>query len=79
MSYPSPDNGLVQYAGLEAIETPIGTDLSQSQTTRIIATSVILMILSAVAVLLRFAARKLSKAGLWWDDWTILGAMVQSM
>ena len=62
--------------GLAPLLTPAGEDLTATQAPRIIATSIVLMIISAIAVALRFIARHLSEAGLWWDDWTILGAMV---
>ena len=32
--------------------------------------------LAAVAVFLRFLARILTKASLWWDDWAVLTALV---
>ncbi len=32
--------------------------------------------LAALAVLLRFLARIHTKAGLWWDDWAVLTALV---
>ena len=33
-------------------------------------------ILALIAVCARFAARKMSKAGLWYDDWLIIPTMV---
>jgi hypothetical protein len=33
--------------------------------------------LAAVAVFLRFLARILTKASLWWDDWAVLTALVR--
>ena len=44
----------------------------------IIAISVVIIILSTLAVTFRFWSRMISKAGLWWDDWTILLALVSS-
>lgn len=73
---PNPENGLVQLAGPDGITSPPGTDLSESQTPRIIAASITLISLSTTAVILRLIARKLSRAGFWWDDWAILGALV---
>ena len=32
--------------------------------------------LAFIAVMLRFTARRLSKAGFWYDDWTIIPALV---
>ena len=62
---------------LDALRTPPGTNLGESQGPRIIATCATLIVLSSVAVVLRFVARQLSRAGLWWDDWTILAALVR--
>ncbi|KAI4169093.1 MAG: hypothetical protein LQ343_005956 [Gyalolechia ehrenbergii] len=45
-----------------------GFDLYANQQGRIIATSAALIILTAVFVLLRLLSRRLSRAGLWWDD-----------
>ena len=53
-----------------------GLDLNDSQAPRIIGTCVTLIIISTISVALRFLARRLSRAGLWWDDWTMLGALV---
>lgn len=36
------------------------------------------LVIAAVLVTLRFASRGLSKAGLWWDDWIQLPAIVSS-
>ena len=73
----NPDNGIVeQGGGIFAIISPPGSDLNASQVPRIIAASAILITLSTIAVILRFIARYLSRAGLWWDDWTILLALV---
>ena len=77
IAIPNPDNGIVeQGGGILAIMSPDGSNLSDTQVPRIIATSAVLITLSTIAVLLRFVARYLSKAGLWWDDWTILMALV---
>ena len=54
-----------------------GLNLDDSQGPRVIATSIVLMILASLAVVLRFIARHLSRAGLWWDDWTVLAALVR--
>ena len=42
----------------------------------IIAISTLLIVLPTTAISLRFISRHLSKAGLWWDDWVILLALV---
>lgn len=38
-----------------------------------------LQILSTFVVALRFIARRVSKAGLWWDDWVIVPALVRPL
>ena len=65
--------------GLLPLLTPPapGLNLDASQQPRIIAASVVLIAISTVAVALRFLSRMVSKAGLWWDDWTMLAAMVR--
>ena len=45
---------------------------------QVIGVSVAMIILSTLAVAFRFWSRKISTAGLWWDDWTILLALVSS-
>lgn len=35
-----------------------------------------LQVLSTLVVILRFVARRVAKAGLWWDDWLIVPALV---
>lgn len=73
----NPNNGIVeQGAGIQAILSPPGADLNANQAPTIIATSAVLISLSTIAVILRFIARHLSRAGLWWDDWTILLSLV---
>ena len=53
-----------------------GFDLYADRGPRIMAVNVALIVLSGIAVLLRFMSRILSRAGLWWDDWMILCALV---
>jgi hypothetical protein len=66
--------------GLAPIETPEepGLDLYANQSPRIVAASIALLAIPTVIVALRFVARMLSKAGLWWDDWMVLAALVVS-
>ena len=54
-----------------------GLDINDTQSPRIIGTCITLIVITTAAVALRFLARHLSRAGLWWDDWTILGALVR--
>lgn len=64
--------------GINPILTPDypGLDIHANQEARILAVSVVLIVVSTLSVILRFVARALSKAGLWWDDWCILAALV---
>lgn len=65
--------------GLLPLLTPDypGLDLNANQGPKIIAVSAILIAISTIAVILRFMSRMVSKAGLWWDDWLIVAAMVR--
>lgn len=56
---------------------PAGIDLSADQRPKIVGVLVSTWVLSALAVLLRFAARCLAGAGLWWDDWMVLLSLVR--
>lgn len=65
--------------GLLPLLTPDypGLDLNANQGPKIIAVSAVLIAISTIAVILRFMSRMVSKAGLWWDDWLIVAAMVR--
>jgi len=65
--------------GLLPLLTPDypGLDLNANQGPKIIAVSAVLIAISTIAVILRFISRMVSKAGLWWDDWLIVAAMVR--
>ncbi|MCJ1384101.1 hypothetical protein MMC17_007217 [Xylographa soralifera] len=67
-------------AGLLPLLTPDtpGLDINATEAPKIIAVSVVLIILSTAAVVLRFVSRMMSKAGLWWDDWIIVAALVMT-
>ena len=67
-----------QSKALGALFTPQtpGLDINANASPRIIAVSIVLIVITAVIVTLRFISRWVSKAGMWWDDWTILAAMV---
>ncbi|KAL9100421.1 MAG: hypothetical protein Q9163_004203 [Psora crenata] len=54
------------------------TDLSEDRGPSVVAASIILIILPTVAVGLRFASRWISRAGFWWDDHTIIVALILS-
>ena len=53
------------------------SDLNSSKAPLILGTSTCLMVVSVVAVALRFLSRKLSGAGFWWDDWMCMIALVK--
>lgn len=50
----------------------------QSRTAEVFGGTISLIILASVAVAARLAARKISVAGLWWDDYVIVLALVRS-
>ena len=50
--------------------------LAQSRVGAIYAAVITVSIASTIAVTLRFICRRMVKARLWWDDWTILAALV---
>ena len=50
--------------------------LAQSRVGAIYAAVVTVSIASTIAVTLRFVCRRVMKAHLWWDDWTMLAALV---
>lgn len=52
--------------------------ITEDRGPQVIAVSVAMITLSTFAVAFRCWSRKVSKAGLWWDDWTILLALVSS-
>ena len=56
--------------------TAIPGDIHASKAHLILGVSIALLILSFIAVALRLLARRLSGAGLWWDDWLIIAALV---
>jgi len=43
-----------------------------------VAVDVFLLILATLSIILRVISRKWSKAGLWWDDWLAIAALVCS-
>ena len=48
----------------------------QSRTSGVYGGTISLILVAAIAVCLRLAARKISAANLWWDDWTLVIALV---
>ncbi|RAK78072.1 uncharacterized protein BO72DRAFT_427727 [Aspergillus fijiensis CBS 313.89] len=54
---------------------PTGIDLSADQRPKIVAVLITTWILAFLTVSLRFTARILVKAGLWWDDWVVLSSL----
>lgn len=52
--------------------------ITDDRGSQVVGVSIAMIILSTHAVAFRLWSRKTSKAGLWWDDWTILIALVSS-
>lgn len=55
---------------------PEGMDLTRSTAMADTAAVIVLLVLAAVAVVLRFVARTVQRSGLRMDDWTIILALV---
>ena len=51
-------------------------DLTENRTPQLFTAFIIVYILCAISVALRFASRKVSGNFLWWDDWFTLIAFV---
>ncbi len=47
-----------------------------TRTSKLIGANVVLILLSGIAVALRFWSRKISRVGFWYDDYTILLALL---
>ena len=58
---------------MESTQSPYGDDITWHIYVGTIAT----IIPATLAVILRFIARRVSGAGLWWDDYTIAIALVR--
>ena len=48
----------------------------QSRTPAVYGGTITLITVAAIAVVLRLTARKISAANFWWDDWTLVVALV---
>ena len=48
----------------------------QSRTSGVYGGTISLIIVAAIAVALRLTARSISAANFWWDDWTLVIALV---
>ena len=48
----------------------------QSRTAGVYGGTISLLIIAAIAVVLRLTARRISAANFWWDDWTLVIALV---
>jgi hypothetical protein len=51
--------------------------LNANQGPKVDAIAITAFVLAVVGVFLRFLSRFLTKADLWWDDWTVLLALVR--
>jgi hypothetical protein len=58
-------------ASPNAMPNPVG-----DRGTSIVSVQIAMIVIPTLAVMLRFTARRMSAAGLWWDDWMILVALV---
>lgn len=58
---------------------PPGTNLAASQQPEIIGSIVATWAFAVITVALRFFARRVSRAGFWWDDWLMLPALVKKI
>lgn len=56
---------------------PSGIDLGASQQSEIIGSITATWALAVICVALRFLARRVSRAGFWWDDWLMVPALVK--
>ena len=74
---PAGSGGLNGLSGTANYEPDLSsTFLAQSRVGAIYAAVITVSIASTIAVTLRFICRRMMKAHLWWDDWTILAALV---
>lgn len=62
--------------GMAGLNFPPGPLPKGDRGPEINAVQVLMIIMATSAVVLRFIARRMSAAGLWWDDWVILAALV---
>ncbi|KAL8627300.1 hypothetical protein Q9189_006992 [Teloschistes chrysophthalmus] len=56
-------------------DPPLGMDLTASQVPRILGVNIATFCLAVIAIVLRFTARRLSRAAFWWDDWLMVPAI----
>ena len=63
---------------LAPVDTPPspGLDLNANRNPRVVGVAAFLFVITFIIVTLRFVGRYLSKAGIWWDDWLCLAAML---
>lgn len=57
---------------------PPGIDIYADQRSRIIGSSVAIIVITITSVGLRLLSRKLSRAGFWWDDYLTIVALIFS-
>lgn len=58
------------------MNTPTAAYLAEDQSSGVFPTVLAVTILAFLAILLRLTSRIVTGSRLWWDDWTILIAMV---
>ena len=55
----------------------MSTHANENKGAQVVSTSYAFLVLSTIAVVLRFCGRFVAhKAGLWWDDWLSLASLV---
>ena len=64
-------------AATTRLSTHVTTDADFDERSHIKCSILATWILALIVLSLRFAARKISKAGFWWDDWLLVLAMVR--
>lgn len=58
-------------------DPPPRLDLNETKVPTLVSVFVVIWVLGLLAVLLRLLARKVSRNGLWWDDWIIMASLVE--
>lgn len=51
--------------------------LAEDESAGVFVVAIVCTVLAVAAVILRFVSRSMAKAKLWWDDYTILVALVR--
>ena len=68
-----------QAAAMNLPPPPPGVDLKATQQTEIVGSIIATWVFAVICVALRFFARRISRAGFWWDDWLMIPALVKPL